>query len=109
MKCFFFDAVWPRIEIDEGTPRVTLPDEEYPGDRQEWIEGFETYMEGFPLADCDLDGHQGRRSPMEVSSFVHGFMTARMAEAMAAEVPDELPGHGEEVPDMDGARLALDY
>lgn len=109
MKCFFFDAVWPRIKIDEGTPRVTLPDEEYPGDRGEWVEGFETYMDGFPLADCDLDGHQGRRSSMEVNSFLHGFMTARMAEAMAAEVPDELPHHGEETPDMDGARLALDY
>jgi len=105
MRCFFFDAVWPRVTIDEGTPRVTLPDDQYPGDREEWIEGYEAFADGFPLVDCNLAG----RSSMELNSFIHGFMTARMAEAMAAEVPDELTDHGKDLAAMDGARLALDY
>lgn len=98
----FFDDLGPLISMELGRPRVVLPGLQYPGDPHWWESGFDAYAKGWPPRN-------GGRPMEEADSWMHGYITARIADLMGAEVPDELPdvsdgpspldprsGHGED-------------
>lgn len=99
---FFDDLDGPLISTEGLRPCVVLPGPAYPGDREWWKSGFTSYAMGHPMRN-------GGRPMKEAESWMHGYLTARMADLMGAEVPDELPdvsegsspldprsGHGED-------------
>ena len=81
---FFDDLDDPLISMELGRPRVVLPGPGYPGDRSWWHSGFDAYAKGWPPRN-------GGRPMEEADSWMHGYMTARMADLLGAVVPDPLP------------------
>jgi ribosome modulation factor len=91
---FFFDRVNPMFEMDGDSLRVVepgedFPEEEYPGNVQSWWEGYRNYEKGYSLM---LGDHL---TEVQRASMLHGFMTARMAELLGAEVPKHIQNHGD--------------
>ena len=91
---FFFDKVAPMFEMDGDSLRVVepgedFPEEAYPGNVQSWWEGYRNYEKGYTLTLGDHLSEEQRASVM------HGFMTARMAELLGAEVPKHIENHGD--------------
>ena len=102
MASLFDDLDDPLISMDGRRPRVVLPGPDYPGDADWWESGFDAYAMGWPMVN-------GGRPMGEAQSWMHGYFTARVADLMGAETPEELPdvsegpspldprsGHGEE-------------
>jgi hypothetical protein len=81
---FFEDLDGPLISTEGPRPRVVMPGPAYPGNREWWKSGFTSYAMGHPMRN-------GGRPMEEAESWMHGYLTARMADLMGAEVPDELP------------------
>lgn len=91
---FFFDRVNPMFEMDGDSLRVVepgedFPEEAYPGNVQSWWEGYRNYEKGYSLM---LGDHL---TEVQRASMLHGFMTARMAELLGAEVPKHIENHGD--------------
>jgi len=84
MATLFDDLDSPLISMDGRRPRVVLPGIEYPGDSEWWASGFDAYAMGWPMVNGD-------RPMEEARSWMHGYLTARMADLMGAETPEGLP------------------
>jgi hypothetical protein len=85
---FFSELDRPLISMELGRPRVVLPGPEYPGDPDWWESGFDAYAMGWPMRN-------GARVMKEAESWMHGYLTARMADLLGAAVPDGLPDVGQ--------------
>lgn len=84
MASLFDDLDDPLISMDGRRPRVVLPGPDYPGDPDWWESGFDAYAMGWPMVN-------GNRPMEEAQSWMHGYLTARMADLMGAETPEGLP------------------
>jgi ribosome modulation factor len=87
---FFFDRVQPMIECDDGALRVVTPDDSYPGDPTEWRDGYRAYVNGYPASHMPDE-----EFPEECrQSWIHGYLTARVAEQLGATPPQHMEHYG---------------
>lgn len=90
MNRFFFDNVDPAISFEDGRLVVDLPGDDYLGDTHAFWEGFKCYETGRPGWPASAEGYGEERC----WSYVHGYITARMAELLGAEYPQHTKAHG---------------
>jgi ribosome modulation factor len=90
MNRFFFDNVDPRISVEDGRLVVDLPGENYLGDPHAFWEGFKSYEDGQPGWPVSPESY----GEEHCWSYVHGYITARMAELLGAEYPEHTTAYG---------------